>query len=86
MIGNSHQVSNFSRLFLKLNRFICNQPPVLPEPCITLFRFINNMLCGLNLIMRYYSTIPSYFCFFEISLNPTIIKYKELTRDLSDAG
>ena len=29
MIGKSPEVSNFSRLFLKLNRFICNQPPVL---------------------------------------------------------
>ena len=24
MIGNSPEVSNFNRLFLKLNRFICN--------------------------------------------------------------
>ena len=31
MIGISPN-SNFNRLFLKLNRFICNQPPVLPEP------------------------------------------------------
>ena len=28
--GNSPEVLNFNRLFLKLNRFICNQPPVLP--------------------------------------------------------
>ena len=31
MIGNSPKVSNFNRLNLKLNWFICNQPPVLPE-------------------------------------------------------
>ena len=30
--GNSPEVlMNFNRLYLKLNRFICNQPPVLPE-------------------------------------------------------
>ena len=28
---NSPEISNFTRLFLKLNRFICNRPPVLPE-------------------------------------------------------
>ena len=31
MIVNSLKLSNFNGLFLKLNRFICNQPPVLPE-------------------------------------------------------
>ena len=30
MTGNFPAVSNTNRLFLKLNRFICNQPPVLP--------------------------------------------------------
>ena len=30
MIGNFPEVLNFNRSFLKLNRFICNQPPVLP--------------------------------------------------------
>ena len=30
MIGNFHAVVNFNRLFLKLNRFICNQLLVLP--------------------------------------------------------
>jgi hypothetical protein len=34
MIGDSPEVSNFHRLFLKLHRFICNQPPGLPEPWI----------------------------------------------------
>ena len=28
MINNSPEVSNFNRLFLKLNQFICNQQPV----------------------------------------------------------
>jgi hypothetical protein len=32
MMCNAHEFSNFDRLFLKLNRFICNLPPVLPEP------------------------------------------------------
>ena len=31
MIGNFPAVLNFNRLFLKLNRFICNQLPVLPD-------------------------------------------------------
>ena len=31
MIGNFPAVSNLNQLFLKLNRCICNQPPVLPE-------------------------------------------------------
>ena len=30
MIGHSPKVQNFNWLFLKLNRFICNQLPVLP--------------------------------------------------------
>ena len=31
MMGKFPNVLNFNRLFLKLNRFICNLPPVLPE-------------------------------------------------------
>jgi hypothetical protein len=31
MIGNIHAVLNLNPLFLKLNRFICNQLPVLPH-------------------------------------------------------
>ena len=31
MISNPPEVSNFNWLFLKLNQFICNQPPVFPE-------------------------------------------------------
>ena len=31
MIRNYYDVSNFNRLFLKLSRFICNQPPVPPS-------------------------------------------------------
>ena len=31
MIGNFPAVLNFNRLFLKLNRFICNLLPVLPD-------------------------------------------------------
>ena len=31
MIGNFPAVVNFNRLFLKLNRFICNKLPVLPD-------------------------------------------------------
>ena len=31
MTGNFPAVVNFKRLFLKLNRFICNQLPVLPD-------------------------------------------------------
>ena len=31
MVGNFPAVLNFNRLFLKLNRFICNQLPVLPD-------------------------------------------------------
>ena len=30
MIGNFPTILNFDRSFLKLNRFICNQLPVLP--------------------------------------------------------
>ena len=30
MIGKFPEVLNFNRLFLELNRFTCNQPPVLP--------------------------------------------------------
>ena len=30
-ISNSLEVSNFNRLYLKLHRFICNQPPSLPR-------------------------------------------------------
>ena len=37
MIGNSPEVSNFIRLFLKLNRFICNQLPVLSETQVNRF-------------------------------------------------
>ena len=33
MIGNFPAVLNFNQLFLKLNRFICNQLPVLPDHC-----------------------------------------------------
>ena len=33
MIGNFPAVLNFNRLFLKLNRFICNLLPVLPDHC-----------------------------------------------------
>ena len=36
MIDNSHVGSNFNRLFLKLNRFICNEPPVLSEQSLFL--------------------------------------------------
>ena len=32
LTSNSPEVSNFNRLVLKLNRSICNEPPVLPEP------------------------------------------------------
>ena len=42
MIGNFPDVLNFNRLFLKLNRFICNYLPVLPghsvgclNPCMS---------------------------------------------------
>ena len=31
MIGNSPEASNFNRLFLKLNRFICNQIRSFPD-------------------------------------------------------
>ena len=31
MVGNFPAVFNFNRLFLKLNRFICDQLPVLPD-------------------------------------------------------
>ena len=31
VIGNSPEVLNSNRLFLKLNRFICNYLPVLPD-------------------------------------------------------
>ena len=31
MIGNFPAVLNFNRLFLKLNRFVCNELPVLPD-------------------------------------------------------
>jgi hypothetical protein len=31
MISNSPEVSNLKWLFLKLNWFICNKPPVLPK-------------------------------------------------------
>ena len=34
MIGNFPAVLNLNRLFLKLNRFICNQLPVLPDHCL----------------------------------------------------
>ena len=34
-IGNFPAVSNFNRFFLKLNQFICNQPPVLPDHWIS---------------------------------------------------
>ena len=34
MIGKSLEVFNFNRLFLKLNRFICNQPPVLSRTLV----------------------------------------------------
>ena len=32
IIGNVHKILNFNQLFLKLNRFICNQETVLPVP------------------------------------------------------
>ena len=32
MIGDFPAVLNFNRLYLKLNRFICTQLPVLPDP------------------------------------------------------
>ena len=31
MVGNFSTVLNFNRFYLKLNRFICNQLPVLPD-------------------------------------------------------
>ena len=31
MIGKFHEVLNFNRLFFELDRFICNEPPVLPR-------------------------------------------------------
>ena len=31
MVDNSPEVSNFNWLNLKLNQFLCNKPPVLPE-------------------------------------------------------
>jgi len=31
MIGNFHAILNFNQLFLKLNQFICNLMPVLPD-------------------------------------------------------
>ena len=34
MIGNSPEVLNFNQLFLKLNRFINNQPPVLSQAVV----------------------------------------------------
>jgi hypothetical protein len=37
MISNSPDVLNFNRLFLELNRFIYNEPPVLPEPYFAAF-------------------------------------------------
>ena len=35
MTGKFPAVFNFNRLFLPLNRFICNQLPVLPDHCFT---------------------------------------------------
>ena len=35
MIGNFPAILKFNRLFLKLNRFICNYLPVLPDHRIT---------------------------------------------------
>ena len=36
MVGYFPEVLHFNRLFLKLNRFICNQMPVLPDHCLEL--------------------------------------------------
>ena len=41
MISNFPVVLNFNRLFLKLNRFICNQLPVLPNHRIDLEKLHN---------------------------------------------
>ena len=35
MTGKFPAVLNLNRLFLKLNRFICNYLPVLPDPRLT---------------------------------------------------
>ena len=67
MIGNSYEVSNFNRLFLKLNRFIWNWPPVLP---ILGFKYHTTVL-----IMYGYSNEKLYWILYSMSptlnVNPT---------------
>jgi hypothetical protein len=49
------QVSNFNRLFLKLNHFICNELPVLPEPYFVL------SLLWLEVCLYVIENLPQWF-------------------------
>ena len=49
MVGNFPALLNFNRLFLKLNRFICNYLPVLPDHCLRLGSHDNETLTPLLL-------------------------------------
>jgi hypothetical protein len=61
MIGDSPEVSNFHRLFLKLHRFINQQPPVLPKHWMApfvLFEYNNKMiLVSLKLTCRWCKSV-----------------------------
>ena len=47
VIGNSPAILNFRRLFLKLNCFICNQLPVLPN-----HRLVEENLSTINVLLK----------------------------------
>ncbi len=63
MIGNFHVVFNFNWLFLKLNRFICNQLPVLPiiVVIVNVILFVNtsNFLNAENIYIMPF-TVPHW--------------------------
>ena len=49
MIGNFPAVSNFNRLFLELNRFVCNSLPVLPDHCWELMAILERNLFSVQI-------------------------------------
>ena len=73
MIGNFPSVLNFNRLFLKLNRFICN---LLPFPLKQHLANNNNVVGGFDVV---FPGLPIQNCTYScIYVPPTTIENTEI--------
>jgi hypothetical protein len=81
MIGNSLEVSKFNRLFLKLNRFICNLLTVLPRQCVHTQFFFPKMNSYVYFRVKILWTDHSReWIIFDFHLSYTMSKPHELHR------